>query len=85
MKPVMKQTTSMLAVYPTSMNAGESIHIDSKEDCSISLIDPLGVRQTNVLLKGGNNILNSPAKSGVYILNVQLATGEQQSYRLIVK
>ena len=85
MRPVMKQSTSMLAVYPTSMNAGESIHIDSKEACIVSLIDPVGVKQTNVSLKSGNNIINSPVKNGVYILNILSESGEQQSYRLIVK
>ena len=84
-KPVKKLSALNISVYPTAMNLGESIHIETTEDCIVTLIDPIGVKQTNVNLKSGSNTLNSPSKSGVYILNVVFITGEQKSIRLIVK
>ena len=83
--PTLRLTSSIISVYPTVTDKGQTIHILNTENCTATLIYPIGVKQTKFKLKSGSNSIDSPLSSGVYLLNVVFDSGEQQSFRLIVK
>ncbi len=85
MIPTLRLTSSIISVYPTVTDKGQTIHILNTENCTATLVYPIGVKQTKFKLKSGSNSINSPLSSGVYLLNVVFDNGDQQSFRIIVK
>ncbi|HCS88181.1 MAG TPA: hypothetical protein DIW30_07280 [Bacteroidales bacterium] len=75
---------SLIRIQPTLVTVGESISISTNCDAEAVLYNSLGVRQQAIRCEGYNEIA-APQRTGVYMLNIVLKTGEQKTIQIIVQ
>ena len=70
--------TRGVSVSPTRTAAGQMIHVDAPEACTLLVYNTMGVLMGSVAIEAGDNYVMSPYSAGIYILNFQFADFAQQ-------
>jgi hypothetical protein len=83
-RPVMIDETNIL-VYPSAVAPKSNINISTDRNMPAVIYNSMGILVARYELTLGDNIILSPSQRGIYLLQLILENGENQTYRISVK
>ena len=83
--PLTATSQTDLTLYPTVVQPNQMIRCTVAEEAEITIYDAMGRAVLKQSLTTGENLFNAPSGTGVFTAKVRLHSGNEKTYKLIIR
>ena len=83
--PLIATQHTDLTLYPTVVQPNQIIRCTVAEEAEITIYDAMGRAVLKQSLTIGENLINAPSGTGVFTAKVMLSSGNEKTYKLIIR